>query len=45
VPGKQYALIQQDGIPIEKYLARTVDGELLLRECDVLCLGFLQWIP
>jgi predicted regulator of Ras-like GTPase activity (Roadblock/LC7/MglB family) len=30
VPGKQYALIQQDGIPIEKYLARTVDGELLL---------------
>ncbi|WIA39165.1 hypothetical protein OEZ86_005292 [Tetradesmus obliquus] len=26
VPGKQYALIQQDGIPIEKYLARTVDG-------------------
>jgi hypothetical protein len=30
VPGKQYALIQQDGIPIEKYLARTVDGELIL---------------
>jgi hypothetical protein len=29
VPGKQYELIQQDGIPIEKYLARTVDGELL----------------
>jgi betaine lipid synthase len=30
VPGKQYALIQQDGIPIEKYLARTVDGEFSL---------------
>jgi betaine lipid synthase len=26
VPGKQYALIRKDGIPIEKYLARTVDG-------------------
>jgi hypothetical protein len=27
VPGKQYALIRRDGIPIEQYLGRTVDGE------------------
>lgn len=27
VPAKQYALIRQDGIPIEQYLGRTVDGE------------------
>ena len=26
VPGKQYALIQKDGIPIEQYIARTLDG-------------------
>lgn len=26
VPGKQYALIKQDGIPIEQYVARTLDG-------------------
>jgi hypothetical protein len=45
VPAKQYALIRKDGIPIEQYLGRTVDGEfflvyflffLLLRAC---CLG------
>lgn len=29
VPGKQYGLIRKDGIPIEKYLARTMDGKLL----------------
>lgn len=27
VPGKQYALIKRDGIPIEEYIGRTVDGE------------------
>jgi betaine lipid synthase len=27
VPAKQYALIKRDKIPIEHYLARTVDGE------------------
>lgn len=26
VPAKQYALIRKDGIPIEEYLGRTVDG-------------------
>ncbi|KAG2493304.1 hypothetical protein HYH03_008440 [Edaphochlamys debaryana] len=26
VPGKQYALIKADGIPIENYIARTMDG-------------------
>ncbi|EFJ43864.1 hypothetical protein VOLCADRAFT_83033 [Volvox carteri f. nagariensis] len=26
VPGKQYALIKADGIPIERYIARTMDG-------------------
>ncbi|GAX75478.1 hypothetical protein CEUSTIGMA_g2921.t1 [Chlamydomonas eustigma] len=26
VPGKQYALIKNDGIPIEQYVARTLDG-------------------
>lgn len=26
VPGKQYALIKKDGIPIEQYIARTLDG-------------------
>jgi hypothetical protein len=41
VPGKQYALIQQDGIPIEKYLARTVDGELL---CCYLCCYVVTYI-
>lgn len=25
-PGKQYALIKADGIPIEQYIARTMDG-------------------
>lgn len=33
VPGKQYALIRRDGIPIEQYLARTVDGALCVMEC------------
>jgi betaine lipid synthase len=27
VPAKQYALIRKDGIPIEQYLGRTVDGK------------------
>jgi len=27
VPGKQYALIRKDGIPIEHYIGRTVDGK------------------
>lgn len=27
VPAKQYALIRKDGIPIEEYIGRTVDGE------------------
>ena len=27
VPGKQYQLIKNDGIPIEAYVARTLDGE------------------
>lgn len=26
VPGKQYELIKKDGIPIENYIARTIDG-------------------
>ena len=26
VPGKQYALIKADGLPIEQYIARTMDG-------------------
>eukprot|EP00879_Flechtneria_rotunda_P028242 GHRR01030334.1.p1 GENE.GHRR01030334.1~~GHRR01030334.1.p1 ORF type:complete len:131 (-),score=29.96 GHRR01030334.1:815-1207(-) len=30
VPAKQYALIKKDGIPIEQYLARTVDGKYYL---------------
>lgn len=28
VPCKQYKLIQQDSVPIEQYIARTLDGEL-----------------
>jgi hypothetical protein len=27
VPGKQYELIKKDGVPIENYIARTIDGE------------------
>lgn len=30
VPGKQYALIRRDGIPIEQYIGRTVDGTFFL---------------
>lgn len=34
VPGKQYALIRKDGIPIEQYIGRTVDGtSLMLHAC------------
>ena len=31
VPGKQYALIKKDGVPIEQYIARTLDG---VAECS-----------
>ncbi len=34
VPGKQYALIKKDNIPIEQYVARTLDGKLLRCKCD-----------
>lgn len=29
MPGKQYELIKKDGIPIENYIARTMDGGYL----------------
>lgn len=39
VPGKQYALIKKDGIPIEQYIARTLDGTFG-SECGVLKHGY-----
>lgn len=46
VPGKQYALIRKDGIPIEHYIGRTVDGkrQCLSRQTQLLPLCYRQLV-